>query len=682
VSTALDVVTIGRSSVDLYGQQIGGRLEDMASFAKSVGGSPTNTAIGASRLGLKAGLITRVGDEHFGRFIREQLMREGVDTRGVKTDPKRLTALAILGVQDDKRFPLIFYRHDCADMGLVEDDIDEGYIASAKAVCLSGTHFSTATTDAMNRKAIRAAKAAGRRIAFDVDYRPSLWGLAGLGAGEERYIRSDTVTAHLQTIAPDCDLIVGTEEELHILGGSQDTLEALRRIRALTRATLVCKRGPMGCVVFPDAIPASLEDGIKGPGFPVEVYNVLGAGDAFMGGFLRGWLRDEPLEHACAYANACGAFAVSRLLCSPEYPTWEELQHFLRHGAATPRLRLDPALGHIHWATTRRPAPATLKALAIDHRWQLEAIADRLGAPRERISGFKRLAVRAVAQVAASTAGACFEARPRGLAPQHEESCGSAPLSSPHAEVRPRTWSGGASKHAPGFGLLLDGTYGREALFEAAEHGFWIGRPVEAPGSRPLAFETPDLGSHLAEWPLAHTVKCLCFYHPGDPPELMARQEAALAAVQDACRTTGRELLIEFIASKHGAVTDTTAADVLERLYAAGLKPDWWKLEPQKSAAGWHAIEDTIRTGDPYCRGVVLLGLEAPEEELVAAFALAAQNPAVKGFAIGRTIFAQAAEKWLAGSMPDEEAVAEMAARFGRLCQAWDRAAADPKRAA
>ncbi len=633
-----DVVTIGRSSVDLYGQQIGGRLEDMASFAKSVGGSPTNTAIGASRLGLKAGLITRVGDEHFGRFIREQLMREGVDTRGVKTDPERLTALAILGVQDDKRFPLIFYRRDCADMGLVEDDIDEGYIASAKAVCLSGTHFSTATTDAMNRKAIRAAKAAGRRIVFDVDYRPSLWGLAGLGAGEERYIRSDTVTAHLQTIAPDCDLIVGTEEELHILGGSQDTLEALRRIRALTRATLVCKRGPMGCVVFPDAIPGSLEHGIKGPGFPVEVYNVLGAGDAFMGGFLRGWLRDEPLERACAYANACGAFAVSRLLCSPEYPTWEELQHFLRHGAATPRLRLDPALGHIHWATTRRPAPSTLKALAIDHRWQLEAMADRLGAPRERISGFKRLAVRAVAQVAASTASA--------------------------------------------FGLLLDGTYGREALFEAAEHGVWIGRPVEAPGSRPLAFETPDLGSHLAEWPLAHTVKCLCFYHPEDALELKERQEAALVTVQDACRTTGRELLIEIIASKHGVVTDTTTADVLERLYAAGLKPDWWKLEPQKSAAGWRAIEDTIRAGDPYCRGVVLLGLEAPEEELVAAFALAAQSPAVKGFAIGRTIFAQAAEKWLAGSMPDEEAVAEMAARFGRLCQAWDWAAADPKRAA
>jgi 5-dehydro-2-deoxygluconokinase len=120
----LDVIAIGRSSVDLYGQQIGGRLEDMASFAKSVGGSPTNTSIGAARLGLRAGLVTAVGDEHFGRFIREQLEREGVDTRGVKTDPTRLTALVALGVQDDRRFPLIFYRENCADMGLVEDDID------------------------------------------------------------------------------------------------------------------------------------------------------------------------------------------------------------------------------------------------------------------------------------------------------------------------------------------------------------------------------------------------------------------------------------------------------------------------------------------------------------------------------------------------------------------------------
>ena len=117
-------------------------------------------------------------------------------------------------------------------------------------------------------KAIRIAKAHDRKVAFDVDYRPNLWGLLGHGAGEERYVRSDQVTEHLKPILPLCDLIVGTEEELHIAGGSEDTLEAIRAIRAVSAATIVCKRGPMGCVVFPEAIPASIEDGVKGPGFP------------------------------------------------------------------------------------------------------------------------------------------------------------------------------------------------------------------------------------------------------------------------------------------------------------------------------------------------------------------------------------------------------------------------------
>jgi 5-dehydro-2-deoxygluconokinase len=393
----------------------------------------------------------------------------------------------------------------------------------------------------------------------------------------------------------------------------------------------------MGCVLFPSDIPDSLEDGIKGPGFPVEVYNVLGAGDAFMAGFLRGWLRGEPLQTACAYANACGAFAVSRLLCSPEYPTWEELQYFLRHGSSVPALRRDPTLNHIHWATTRSRAPAVLKALAIDHRTQLEAMADRLGAAREKISAFKRLAVEAASAI--STEGS-------------------------------------------GFGVLLDGEYGRTALFDAAAQNLWIGRPVEQAGSRPLAFVTPDLGSHLAEWPLGHTVKCLCFYHPDDPAELKERQEASLVAVYDACRTTGREFLLEIICSKHGLLGETTAARVLDRLYGIGIKPDWWKLEAQPSDAAWRAIESAIRNGDSYCRGVVLLGLEAPEEVLIAQFALAAQHPIVKGFAIGRTIFSHAADRWLAGAMSDREAVADIAARFQRLSGAWDRAAARARRAA
>jgi 5-dehydro-2-deoxygluconokinase len=630
----LDVICIGRSSVDLYGAQVGGRLEDMASFSKAVGGCPTNIAIGTARLGLKSGLITRVGDEHMGRAIREQCAREGVNVAGVHTDPKRLTSTVLLGIRDDRTFPLIFYRENCADGALDESDIDEAYIASAKAIVVTGTHFAKPNTAAAQGLAVRYANKHGRKIVFDIDYRPNLWGLAGHGAGEERYIKSGDVTAHLQKILPECDLIVGTEEELMIAGGVDDPYAALKAVRALTAATIVMKRGPMGCVVFPAAIPATIEEGLKGPGFPVEVYNVLGAGDAFMSGFLRGWLRDEPIEVCCAYANAGGAFAVSRLLCSAEYLTWPEMQHFLKQGSTHRALRHDETLNHIHWATTRHPQPDGLMALAIDHRAQLEKIADDAKAPRARISAFKRLAVDAAANVAAGR---------------------------------------------PGYGMLLDGKYGREALFRAADHNFWIGRPVEEPGSRPLDFEFGgSLGAKLIEWPVGHTIKCLCFYHPDDSGEMKARQERELLRLYDAARTIGRELLIEIIAGKHGLVNDGTISIVLERLYQLGIKPDWWKLESQASVAAWTNIARVIDAHDPLCRGIVLLGLEAPEEDLATAFRVARDCPKVKGFAVGRTIFAEPAQAWFAGEIGDEEATQLMAKSFARLCEAWRAAGSTP----
>ncbi|MCW6511220.1 bifunctional 5-dehydro-2-deoxygluconokinase/5-dehydro-2-deoxyphosphogluconate aldolase [Lichenifustis flavocetrariae] len=630
-ANALDVVTIGRCSVDLYGQQIGSRLEDITSFAKSVGGCPSNIAIGTARLGLDVGLITRVGDEQMGRYVLEQMKREGVATDGIRVDPERLTALAILSVESDTAFPLLFYRDNCADMALDEGDIDPAFLARAGAVVVTGTHFAKANTAAAQRKAMRLMHARGGRIVFDIDYRPNLWGLAGHSAGESRFIASKAVSDQLAAILPDCDLIVGTEEEVHIAGGTEDTLAALRAIRAVSRATIVLKRGPMGCVVYPEAIPDRLEDGIVGRGFPIEVYNVLGAGDAFLSGFLRGWLRGEPHATSATWANACGAFAVSRLLCSPESPTWPELQHFLDQGSAFHALRKDPDLNHLHWSTTRRPQPDRLMALAIDHRAQLEAVADRLSVPRARIAAFKELAVEAAARVADGR---------------------------------------------PGFGMLLDSTYGTRAFHAAARQGLWLGRPVEQPGSRPLDFDgLPDLGSHLAEWPITHTIKCLCFYHPDDDDALKARQERELLRLHDAARTVGRELLVEIIAGKHGTLGENTVARVVSRLYALGIKPDWWKLEPQTTRRAWTAIGEAIRSNDVRCRGIVMLGLEAPQDELAEAFRTAAAEPLVKGFAVGRTIFAEPAAAWLAGTIDDEAAVKTMADRFAALVKAWDEAA-------
>ena len=294
------------------------------------------------------------------------MAREGVATQGITTDPQRLTSLVLLSVENDKTFPLIFYRDNCADSALCEADIDEKFVASSAALLVTGTHFARPLNDAAQRKAMKIAKANGRKICFDIDYRPNLWGLAGHGAGEERYIKSDKVSEHIKTVLPDCDLIVGTEEEVHIAAGSEDTLTALKTIRSLSSATIVLKRGPMGCVVYPGAIPNRLEDGIVGQGFPIEVYNVLGAGDAFFSGFLRGWLKNEPLETCATYANACGAFAVSRLLCSPEIPTWDELQYFLKHGS--PHKALAQGRSHQSRALGNDPARTAAETSGARHR--------------------------------------------------------------------------------------------------------------------------------------------------------------------------------------------------------------------------------------------------------------------------------------------------------------------------
>lgn len=635
---SLDVISIGRSSVDIYGEQVGGRLEDVQSFAKYVGGCPTNISVGTARLGLRSALLTRVGDEHMGRFIREQLEREGVDTSHVITDPDRLTALVILGIRDRKTFPLIFYRENCADMAICEADVSDGFIASARAIVVSGTHFSTPTTDAAMRKAMRLARMAGTKVVFDIDYRPVLWKLTGHGLGEERFVADRGVTAHLQTILPSCDLVVGTEEEFHIAGGTTDTVAALRRVRELTRATLVCKRGPMGCVVFPGDVPDSLDLGIRGPGFPVEVYNVLGAGDAFMSGFLRGWLRDRPLEECCAYANACGAFAVSRHGCAPAIPTWTELAHFLSHGSPTPRLREDAELSHIHWATTRRRAWEEVLAFAVDHRAQLEAMAERHGAGPERIAAFKRLALAAARRACAGR---------------------------------------------DGFGMLLDGIHGQDALEELTGAGAWIGRPIESPGSRPLRFEGGlDPAVILREWPAEHVVKCLVFYHPDDEPALRDEQERQVRILFAATRATGHELLLEIIPPKGSEVGDDTVARALARFYDLGVKPDWWKLPAPDSQAAWNRISAVIAERDPLCHGVLILGLDAPEDTLKAGLALAARQPVCKGFAIGRTLFGSAADLWLAGRIDDDGAMAEMSAAYGRMIAFWDEQRAAAKRAA
>ncbi len=197
------------------------------------------------------------------------------------------------------------------------------------------------------------------RTILDIDYRPVLWGLTARGDGATRYVRSDTVTAHLQAILPKIDLVVGTIEEFNIAGGSTDIIESLTAVRRVTPAVLLVKRGPLGCAVIDGPIPRSLDDAFNGRGVDVEVLNVLGAGDAFSAGFLSGWVRGEDYDACCRYANACGALVVSRHGCAPAMPTRDRARLFSRQrradSATRPGCDADPAASRHRAARGARP---------------------------------------------------------------------------------------------------------------------------------------------------------------------------------------------------------------------------------------------------------------------------------------------------------------------------------------
>ncbi|MDE1193870.1 MAG: 5-dehydro-2-deoxygluconokinase [Pseudomonas sp.] len=629
----LDVVCLGRLGVDLYAQQIGARLEDVSSFAKYLGGSSANIAFGTARLGVKSAMLTRVGNDHMGRFLVESLAREGCDVSGIKIDAERLTAMVLLGIKDRETFPLVFYRENCADMALQAEDIDEAQIASSKALLITGTHFSTDQVYKASSQALDYAEKHNVKRVLDIDYRPVLWGLTGKADGETRFVANQNVSQHVQRILPRFDLIVGTEEEFLIAGGSTDLLSALRNVRELTAATLVVKLGPQGCTVIHGAIPARLEEGAIYPGVRVEVLNVLGAGDAFMSGFLKGWLNDESDQRCCQLANACGGLVVSRHACAPAMPTLVELEYLFNSPVPITRPDQDAVLQRLHQVSVPRRDWKQLFIFAFDHRGQLVELAHKAGRDLACIGQLKQLFITAVERVEA-------DLKKRGI----------------EADV----------------GLLADQRFGQDSLNTATGRNWWIARPVEVQGSRPLAFEHGrSIGSNLVTWPKEQIIKCLVQYHPDDEPMLRLEQEAQLMGLYQASQASGHELLLEVIPPKdHPSPHPDVILRSLKRLYNLGIYPAWWKIETQ-SAKVWEQLDALIQERDPYCRGVVLLGLNAPAETLAAGFREASKSTTCRGFAVGRTIFHEPSRAWLEGEIDDAGLISRVQSTFGFLIESW-----------
>jgi len=625
-NSPLDLVCIGRTCVDLYAEQEGAKLEDVQSFRKYVGGSAANIALNTARLGVRSAMLTRVGEEQMGRFVRRTLEKTGVDVSHVTFDPEKLTPYVLLAIRDIESFPRIFAYGDAADLALEEGDVEPGFVASSKALLVTGTPLSRPKARAATLKAVEAARAAGTKVVFDLDYRPVFWGVASHAQGGEMFVASEEVTRGYGSVLPDCDLVVGTEEEIRIAGGSTETRGALLRIRKLSEATIVLKVGAMGAVVFPGEIPEDIEDGVRVPGFPVEVFNSVGAGDAFMSGFLSGWLREEPLEECLRLGNACGAIVVSRHGCSPAMPTPEELEYFLNMPERPHRLRDDAWLEHLHRTTTRRE-PEELRVLAVDHRWQLEEVADELGVERGRLRELKVLLARAFLKMAQGDALA---------------------------------------------GVLIDDVYGDEALEELTGSGAWISRAVEVAKSRPVEFVGgPNPAATLRAWPEEHVVKCNLFMHPEDDDEVRELQEQRVLQLYDACLANDRRLLLEVQPTGGTSYDENSIVEILERFYEIGVRPDWWKVPPNKEPRVWQRIGDVVRKHDPYCAGVLVLGQALEEEKLAEFFTATATEPMCNGFAIGRSIYGDQARRWLAGEIDDEGLMSSVAEGYRRMVLLW-----------
>ncbi len=381
------------------------------------------------------------------------------------------------------------------------------------------------------------------------------------------------------------------------------------------------------------AIPARLEDGAIYPGVRVEVLNVLGAGDAFMSGFLSGWLNDASDERCSQLANACGGLVVSRHACAPAMPTPAELDYLFNSPVPITRPDQDVTLQRLHRVSVPRKAWKQLFIFAFDHRWQLVDLAQRGGQDPARISDIKQLFIQAIERVQ------------HKLAEQGVD-----------ADV----------------GLLADQRFGQDALNAASGRGWWVARPVEVQNSRPLAFEHGrSIGSNLIAWPQEQIIKCLVQYHPDDEPMLRLEQEAQLKAVYDASVVSGHELLLEVIPPKdHPSTYPDVLYRSLKRLYNLGIYPAWWKIEAQ-TAEEWTRLDALINERDPYCRGVVLLGLNASPECLADGFRQARLSTTCRGFAVGRTIFQEPSKAWMAGQIDDETLVQQVQATFEQLINAW-----------
>jgi len=325
-----DTLHMGRSSIDLYSDDIGAPFVDITRFAAFVGGSPTNISVGVKRLGLNSALLTAVGDDLVGDFILNFLNKEGVATEFIPRKPGYRSSAVLLGIEPPNKFPLVYYREHCADMQMTIDDVWRAPIRDTKVFQFAGTNLYQDPCRSATMMAAGIARNAGAEVVLDVDFRPDQW----------HDVRAFGVA--IRAVLKDVDIVIATDDELNaamLVQNEQMTLThsqvsdarvqgdaeaSIRAVMQLGPKAVVRKRGLDGSRVY-------LSDGstIDAAAFPVEVLNTLGAGDAYAAGFLYGHVNGWGWHKSARLANACGAILATKQGCANFMPTLAEAMAFV-----------------------------------------------------------------------------------------------------------------------------------------------------------------------------------------------------------------------------------------------------------------------------------------------------------------------------------------------------------------
>ena len=325
-----DLITIGRVSMDLFAQNIGAPFVEIEGFETGVGGSPSNIAISSSRLGLQAALLTAVGEDEVGKFVLRYLQGEGVETAYIPYKAETRTGMAVVGIQPPDKFPLVFYRENPADIYLTIDDVLALPLAQSRALLLSGTALSRGSCRDATLFAAEQARTFDVPTFMDLDLRPDQWS------------HPRAYGLNIRTIIPSLNIVIGTEEEFYaalaldpgqVMEGKPVTTTQQEELKVLVEALLADVRGPEVLVMKRGArgVSVFLKDGssLDAAGFPVEILNTVGAGDAFAGGLIYGYLKGWDWYKAARMANACGALVVTRHGCGTAMPYEQEVLDFI-----------------------------------------------------------------------------------------------------------------------------------------------------------------------------------------------------------------------------------------------------------------------------------------------------------------------------------------------------------------